>query len=286
MDLLNPQTLLLAALLPAGALVVYGLILWTEGPRGKEEAVAAWHKAVVAGALAAAAFLAPVFVGKAIAIYSAGGGTVGPCLSKLADVQVDFNLVNYANAVNNAMSCSINVFNSTYRNITDTYATIFATTSVTGMIEISSPLSMGLFQAAMPFSGAASGALMALTAATVAAYAAIAFAALAGLGAVLVATERLETIGALIVAAAMAMPPAVAGLADAVAKAAAGMPHLSGIGGGAQALAFWDWGKLVAATSAAAEITAYTALALSIMAAAVAAISYALSRVPQHISVE
>ena len=80
------------------------------------------------------------------------------------------------------------------------------------------------------------------------------------------------------------LPPA--GLADAVAKAAAGMPHLSGIGGGAQTLAFWDWGKLVAATSAAAEITAYTALALSIMAAAVAAVSYALSRVPQHVSVE
>ena len=76
------------------------------------------------------------------------------------------------------------------------------------------------------------------------------------------------------------------GLRGGSAKAAAGMPHLSVVAGGAQALAFWDWGELVAATSATAEITAYTALALSIMAAAVAAVSYALSRVPQHISVE
>ncbi|AFA38659.1 hypothetical protein Pogu_0632 [Pyrobaculum oguniense TE7] len=286
-DFWPTSPLLLAVLSPVLAIFLYGLYLWTIGtPQQREHAVDVWIRGVVAGALAASVFFIPPLIGTAIIdIYTAAGGEAGNCLAPLR-VDFDPNLARYVHGVENAMKCAIEVYEQTYRRIADTYTNLFQTSTVSGIFAVTSSLSMGIFQIALPFSGAASGALIALTAAKVAAYVAIAFAALAGLGAVLIATERMQTLGAVIVAGAMAMPPVLAGLADAIEPLAEKIPHAQGVLGAISNLNFFDWGKYVYGTGAVAEISAYTALALSVMAAAVAAISYALSRVPQHLSVE
>lgn len=284
-DFWPTEPLLLAVLAPVLVIFLYGLYLWNwGGAHGKEEAIDTWRRGAVAGLLAASVFVIPVFVGTAIGIYQQASNASLNCLSHLKINKVDPNLESYTSAVPRAMQCAAQKFDQAYKRIADTYTNLFQTSTATGIFAVTGSLSMGLFQIALPFSGAASGALIALTAAKVAAYVAIAFAALAGLGAALIATERLQTLGAVIVAGAMAMPPALAGLADAVDPSK--IPHSEGVLGALGNLNVFDWGRFVFGTGAVAEIAAYTALALSVMIAATAAVSYALSKVPQHLSVE
>ena len=287
-DFLTGDALLFAVLAPALALIVYGGILWNwGGAHGREEALDVWRRAIVAAALAASVFIIPAFIGTAIDIYQkAAHPNSTTCINALAIKEPDLQLSNYAKAVKQSMDCAAKVFENATQRIADTYTNLFQSSTVTGFFGVTSALSMGLFQIALPFSGAASGALLTLTAVKVAAYVAIGFALLAGLGAALIAMERLQVLGAVIVAGAMAMPPVLAGLADAVSPLIQKIPEAKGLLGVLSNLAAWDWGKYVHGTGAVAEITAYAALALSIMAAATAAISYALSKVPQHLSVE
>lgn len=266
MDLLST-----APFFPVLGYFAYGALLWVlGGARGREEAWAVWHRAVVIALVTAFAYFSPVLLGKAVQFYISQTGRAGPCLSELASAAG--SLEQYSPA--GPLSCAINTFEGLFDEIKKTYVDVFATTTITGLFPLTSSYSMSLFQIAMPFSGAASGALISLGVAAAASYIAAGFAFIAALGAFLLATGKLETLGALIVAVAIAFPPALAAAADVVRNLYnPSWPTL-------------NWGNLVDLTASLATITAYIAAALSIAGAATAAITYALSKLPQHLSVE
>lgn len=215
-----------------------------------------------------------MWVGKALAAYyGLTNSTPGPCVSSLEAAQ-GFDPGAYAEAVDKALRCATQIFAAKFDQIRSSYSAVFETAFATGVVGITSSYSMGLFQAAMPYSGAASGALLALSAAKAVADVAYALALLLGLAAVLIATDRLAPLGGAIAGGAMALPPALAAVADAIRN----------IDASVGALSYIDWSGLVAATANATTITVYVAVALSLASTAAAAVAYALTKVPAYLS--
>ena len=267
------SSLLALSLLPVVAYAAYGALLWSMGGRGRDEARQVWLRSAVAALTVAFALLASVWVGYAVGLYLQASNSTAVCLEPLRSAAPDLNLAGYASAVNKALSCADGVLKAKFSELKGTYTQVFEVAAATGLFPLTSAYSMGLFQVSMPFSGAASSALTAIAVAEAAVAIARGFVLLMGLGAVLLAAERLEALGALILAAGMVYPAALAGLADQLSRFSFGWSPL-------------DWGGLVDLTAEAARAAAYTALALSLATAGVAAVAYALSKVPQHISVE
>lgn len=279
------------AFIPIAAYAAYGLLLWMMGGHGREEARAVWLRSVIAAATVTFALLASVWVGYAVGVYvnatNAADAEVR-CLAHFKNATADLNLYAYSAAVDQALKCADSEFQSKFSALKEVYINVFRASAIAGAVPVVSSWGMGVFQAAMPMSGAASGALMALAVAMAAVKVVYGFVLLMGLGAFLLATERLSPLGALILAVGMVFPAALAGAADAIK----GIPFhskdfgqwvLSILGGLWRSL---DWGALVDDTRNAAAITAYIATALSLASAATAAVSYALSRVAQHLSIE
>ena len=290
-SLFSSLPLLGYAFIPIAAYAAYGLLLWMMGGHGREEARAVWLRSVIAAATVAFALLASVWVGYAVGVYvnatNAADAEVR-CLSHFKNATADLNLVKYSAVVDKALKCADSEFQSKFSALKEVYINVFRASAIAGAVPVVSSWGMGVFQAAMPMSGAASGALMALAVAMAAAKVVYGFVLLMGLGAFLLATERLSPLGALILAVGMVFPAALAGAADAIK----GIPFHSGnfwewvlsiLGGLWRSL---DWGALIDDTKYAALITTYIATALSLASAATAAVTYALSRVAQHLSVE
>ncbi|MEM4438044.1 MAG: hypothetical protein QW680_05345 [Pyrobaculum sp.] len=266
------------AFLPIIAYAAYGALMWLiGGSQGREEARRAWARSVVASITVAMALMASVWVGYAVDAYSKTGGRVGSCLSHLSGVAPDLNLYNYAEAVRKALDCAQRKFQGVFNEMKSLYTAVFYTATLTGLFPLTAAFSMGLLQVSMPFSGAASGAFIALGVAKAIAYITAAFVSLMGLGAFLLASERLEALGALILAVSMVYPAALAGAADSLSFSAG---VLDVIGSAV------NWGKLVDYSGDAAAVAAIIGASLSIATAAVAAATYALTKIPQYFSVE
>ncbi|MEM3997685.1 MAG: hypothetical protein QXP31_11635 [Pyrobaculum sp.] len=287
LGLFSSLPLLGYAFIPIAAYAGYGLLLWMMGGHGREEARHVWFRSVVAAATVAFALLASVWVGYAASLYMNTTKVPASCLASFKPAP-DLNLYAYSVAVEEALDCAYGEFSSKFNGLKEVYINVFRAAAIAGAVPLLSSWSMGVFQAAMPMSGAASGALISLSVAMAAVGIAKGLVALMGLGAFLLATERLTPLGALILAAAMVFPAALAGAADAVREVPfrggdLGQIIASALGGYWRAV---DWGLLVDDTKHAAAISTYIATALSLASAATAAAAYALSRVAQHLSVE
>ena len=278
------------AFIPIAAYAGYGLLLWMMGGHGREEARAVWLRSVIAAATVTFALLASVWVGYAVGLYMSVTNAADAevkCLSHFKNA-TDLNLVKYSAAVDEALKCASKEFQSKFDALKEVYINVFRASAIAGAVPVVSSWGMGIFQAAMPMSGAASGALMALAVAMAAVKVVYGFVLLMGLGAFHLATERLSPLGALILAVGMVFPAALAGAADAIKEIPLHSSNplewvASILGGLWRAL---DWGALIDDTKYAALITTYIATALSLASAATAAVTYALSRVAQHLSIE
>ncbi|MEM4438963.1 MAG: hypothetical protein QW680_10100 [Pyrobaculum sp.] len=271
MDSLN-VSLTEIAFFVIGLYILYAsLLFFIGGTREREEARNQLFRAFLAGVMFAAAMLATVFVGFATKLYVEATGIAPNCLAAF-DTKA-FDIWPLVESSEKALDCASNVFKNKFNNITSAYAGLFGTTTLTGLFGVTSPFSMGLFQVAMPFSGAANGALISLATAYAASKFAMGLILLAGLAAVLIMIERLEALGAVLLGAAMAMPPALAAYAD----------YIANIKVDVQA---WNFGSVLNAVMPAADIAAAFALAISLAGAIMAAISYAFSKIPERLSVE
>ncbi|AET34166.1 hypothetical protein [Pyrobaculum ferrireducens] len=275
-------------LFSSSIIFIYGLyasILYAiGGAREREEARHTLYRALIAGLLFAAVMLSTAFVGFGVrgfleaveaAADETGSKPLEPHCLKYFDLAPSFNIDVYFVAGAKALECSAKTFSEKFSRYVDAYSTIFSATTITGLAGVTSPLSMSLFQVAMPFSGAANGAMLSLATAYAASLLAIGLMALAGLAAILIAVERLELLGAVIAAFNMAMPPALAAYADYVREVEVtsfGYPVL--------------YGAVLNAVVPAANIAAAAALAFTMAGAVTAAITYAMTKIPERISVE
>lgn len=260
------------ALFIVGSYILYAsLLFFIGGVREREEARERLFRAFLAGVMFAAAMLATVFVGTAVRIYVEASGVQPNCL-KAFSVE-GFDIWPLVESGEEALQCAGEVFYKKTGEIINTYAGLFGVTTAAGLFGVTSPFSMGLFQVALPFSGAANGALISLATAYAASKLMAGVIVLAGLAVILIMIERLEALGAVLLGAAMAMPPALAAYAD----------YVKDISISVQA---WDYGSVLWAVVSAADIAAAFALAISLAGAATAAISYAFSKIPERLSVE
>ncbi|MCU7786316.1 hypothetical protein ODS41_00010 [Pyrobaculum sp. 3827-6] len=204
-----------------------------------------------------------------------GSKPLQPYCLKYFDLAPSFDIDAYLTAGAKALNCAASVFQQKFSRYVDAYGFLFGLTTATGMLGVTSPFSMGLFQVAMPFSGAANGAMLSLATAYAASLLSTGLLVLAGLAAILIAVERLELLGAVIAAFNMAMPPALAAYADYVRRieiTSFGYPV--------------NYGAVLNAVVPAANIAAAAALAFTMAGALTAAITYAMTKIPERISVE
>ncbi|MCU7788925.1 hypothetical protein ODS41_13490 [Pyrobaculum sp. 3827-6] len=275
-------------LFSSSIIFIYGLyasILYAMGgAREREEARHTLYRALIAGLLFAAVMLSTALVGFGVrgfleAVEAAAAETkskpLQPHCLKYFDLAPSFDIDAYLTAGAKALECSAKTFSEKFSRYVDAYGFLFGVTTAAGLFGATSPFSMGLFQVAMPFSGAANGAMLSLATAYAASLLSMGLLVLAGLAAVLIAIERLELLGALIAAFNMATPAALAAYADYVREVEVtsfGYPVL--------------YGAVLNAVVPAANIAAAAALAFTMAGALTAAITYAFTKIPERISVE
>ncbi|WP_148682593.1 hypothetical protein [Pyrobaculum ferrireducens] len=264
------------------AYLLYGAVLYSfGGTHGKERALDVWHRGGVGFLLFAAATVITIALGAAVTFFisqasaafktpQVAGEFKPVCLSHFTDRD-------YLRAVEKAYQCAVGVYRRYFDAIASGYGSIFTATALTGVLVITGGYSMGLSQAAMPYSSAATSALLALAAAVAATYVTYGFVLLMGLGAVLVAEEKTRHLGALILGVAAGFPPALAGGADVLQTIK--VPEV-------------DWSKyilfssLIGVAADAAAVAAVTVTALSVAAAAAYAISRIFDHAGAHLAIE
>ena len=149
------------AFIPIAAYAGYGLLLWMMGGHGREEARAVWLRSVIAAATVTFALLASVWVGYAVGLYMSVTNAADAevkCLSHFKNA-TDLNLVKYSAAVDEALKCASKEFQSKFDALKEVYINVFRASAIAGAVPVVSSWGMGIFQAAMPMSGAAGGAL-------------------------------------------------------------------------------------------------------------------------------
>ncbi|RFA92825.1 hypothetical protein [Pyrobaculum aerophilum] len=246
--------------------LLYGALLYSfGGAHGRERAYAVWHSGMIGIALYAGALVLGYALGAVINYYASVSGVTPNCLAKFQPG----NLTEIYKPAVNATQCAVDVYRRHYEAIVGSYGWLFGVSALTGILVITGPYSMGLFQAALPFSAAATSALMALGAAMAACVLTLGFTLLLPLGAIAVTSERTRNAGALLLGAGIAFPPVLAGGADVLSGVSTVYisPH--------QYILF---GELAKVTGHVALIVAIVTVTLLVASAA----SYALSRVFDH----
>mgnify|MGYP001770630559 CR=1 FL=1 len=256
------------------AYAIYGALLYSfGGAHGRERAYAVWHSAFISAALYATAVAMGYVLGALIQYYVSISGVTPRCLSYFQPA----GLEQVYNAASQATRCAADVFQRHFNAIAESYGWIFGVSTVTGILVVLSAYSMGLFQAAMPFSAVATSALVALGAATAATQLTLGFALLLPIGAILVTYERTRPIGALLLGAGIAFPAVLAGGADVLAQTPTTY------------IWFWKYlllGELVKEAGHVAYIAAVTTMTLLLASAATYAISRIYDHAGAHLSVE
>ncbi|MEM4438909.1 MAG: hypothetical protein QW680_09820 [Pyrobaculum sp.] len=256
-------------LIPLAVLSLYllygGLLYSFGGAHGRERAYAVWHSGLIGAALYAGALVLGYALGAVVQYYATVSGITPNCLSYFKPADLD----KIYDAAANAMQCAVRVYWSHYDAIASSYGWVFGVSAAAGILVITGPYSMGLFQAAMPFSAAATSALMALGTAMAACVLTLGFTLLLPIGAILVTSERTRNWGAAILGAGVAMPPVMAGGADALSRVSTVFiwPH--------QYILFGELAKVTGHVALIAGIVAMTLLVAS-------AAAYALSRIFDH----
>lgn len=254
--------------------LLYGGILYSfGGAHGRERAYAVWHSGLIGAALYAGALVLGYALGAVVQYYATVSGITPNCLSYFQPAALD----KIHDAATNAMQCAVRVYWRHFNAISESYGWVFGISTLAGITVILSAYSMALFQAAMPFSAAATSALVALGAAMAGANLSLGFALLLPIGAIMVSNEKTRNIGSLILGAGIAFPAVLAAGADVLAQ----IPTVH----------IWAWqyillGELVKAAGHAALIAAVISITLLVASAAAYAISRIFDHVGAHIAIE